>query len=256
MDKPGSGGVQSVERAFALLEAMSRRDRGSGVTELAEDSGLSPSTIHRLLQTLVARGYVRQEPGRAYALGSGLIRLGEQATSGVATWCLPLLTQLVGQLGESVNLAGLSGDEVVYMAHVPTAQSMRMFTEVGGRVPAHSTGVGKAMLAQLDHDHLRALLARTGMPPVTPFTHTEPAALEDELAVITDRGFAMDEQENELGVRCVAVAAPSSRPGGSRLAVSTSGPVSRVTDALVTRAVPLLTRVATTISEEVGRDAR
>lgn len=254
MDTPGSSSVQSVERAFALLEAMSRRDRGSGVTELADDSGLSPSTIHRLLQTLVSGGYVRREPGRLYALGSGLIRLGEQATLGVATWCLPLLTQLVGQLGESVNLAGLSGDEVVYLAHVPSAQSIRMFTEVGSRVPAHSTGVGKAMLAQLDHDDLSALLERTGMPAVTPHTHTGPDALEAELTVIADRGFAMDEQENELGVRCVAVAAPSSRSEGSRLGVSMSGPASRVTDALVDRAVPLLTRVATTISEEVSRD--
>jgi IclR family acetate operon transcriptional repressor len=158
--------VQSVERAFALLEAKSRRDRGSGVTELAEDSGLSPSTIPRLLQTLVARSYVRQEPGRASALGSGLIRLGEQAASGVATWSLPLLTELVAQLGESVNLAGLSGEEVVYMAHVPSAQSMRMVTEVGSRVAAHSTGVGKAMLVQ---HHVRALRA-PGCPrhPVHP----------------------------------------------------------------------------------------
>jgi IclR family transcriptional regulator, acetate operon repressor len=193
---------------------------------------------------------VRQEPSRTYALGLGFIRLGDEAAAGLATWSRPLLQGLVDRLGESVNLATLEGDRVVYVAHVPSPRSMRMFTEVGSRVPVHSTGVGKAMLAQLDPADARALVARTGLPAATEHTFTDAGALEEELEWIRRLGYAMDEQEQELGVRCLAVAVPSERPGGSRLAVSTSGPVSRVTDDVVDAAVPLLQEVARAIADE------
>lgn len=244
--EPRSGGVQSVERTFALLEALADGARPLGVSELAIESGLSLATIHRLLRTLVDLGYVRQEPSRTYALGPGFIRLGEQATAGLAAWSRPLLEGLVAELGESVNLAALERDRVVYVAHVPSTQSMRLFTEVGSRVPVHSTGVGKAMLAQLDRDQVRAMVARTGLPPVTEHTITGPLDLEVELEGIVEHGYATDEQEQELGVRCVAVAVP----GDVRLAVSMSGPAARVTDALVARAVPLLQDVARRIADE------
>jgi IclR family transcriptional regulator, acetate operon repressor len=240
-----SGGVQSVERTFALLEALSRR--GSlGVSDLAAESGLSLATIHRLLRTLVDLGYVRQEPTRTYALGPGFIRLGEQASIGLAAWSRPLLEELVARLGESVNLAALEGDRIVYLAHVPSSHSIRMFTEVGSRVPVHSTGVGKAILAELGPERTRALIARTGMPAMT--AHTLPGVLdlEVELESVRAEGYAVDEQEQELGVRCVAVAVP----GDARLAVSMSGPVARVSDELIGRAVPLLQDVARRIAAE------
>ena len=96
-----------------------------------------------------------------------LIRLGEHATMGLASWSRPLMEEVVREVDESVNLAVLENDQVVYVAHVPSSQSMRTFTEVGSRVPAHSTGVGKAMLAQLDDSGLGALLSRTGLPSAT-----------------------------------------------------------------------------------------
>jgi IclR family transcriptional regulator, acetate operon repressor len=240
-----SGGVQSVERTFALLEAIARAGRPLGVSELAAQSGLSPGTIHRLLRTLVDLGYVRQERSRTYALGAAFIRLGERAAAGLGSWSLPLLEALVAELGESVNLAALEGDHVVYLAHVPSPRSMRMFTEVGSRVPVHSTGVGKAMLAGLDRAYAEALVARTGLAPATEHTLTTWPALAAELDRVAECGFAMDEQEQEAGVRCVAVAVP-----GSGLAVSVSGPTSRVTDELVARAVVLLREVAERIAEE------
>jgi len=244
-------GVQSVERAFVLLEALARLPRPMGVTELAGVSGLSPGTIHRLLRTLVDLGYVRQDQSRSYALGHALIRLGEQAAARLAGWSRPLLEEVAREIGESVNLATLENDQVVYLAHVPSSQSVRIFTEVGSRVPAHSTGVGKAMLSQLDERAAHALLARTGLPAATPHTVVDLAAMASDLQSVARRGFALDDEEQELGVRCVAVPVVGAVPP---LAVSVSGPRSRITDELVERAVPLLRKAAAAIAAETTPD--
>jgi IclR family transcriptional regulator, acetate operon repressor len=246
-----AGGVQSIERAFTLLEVLAARDGALGVTDLAGESGLSLGTTHRLLKTLVGMGYVRQDQSRGYALGPGFIRLGERATHGLASWSRHLLEKVVSALDESVNLASLDNDQVIYVAHVPSSQSMRTFTEVGSRVAAHSTGVGKAMLARMPKDQVRALLDRTGMPASTPRTLTDPDALLRELEVIAARGYALDEGEQEDGVRCVAVPVLGAAPS---LAVSISGPSARVTDELVQQAVPLLIEIADTIARQTSRN--
>ena len=247
-----AGSVQSVERTFTLLEALASSERPLGVSQLAAESHLSLGTIHRLLRTLVDLGYVRQEPSRTYSLGPGLIRLGERAASGLAAWSRPLLEGLARELGESVNLATLEGDRVVYVAHVPGPGSMRMFTEVGSRVASHSTGVGKAMLAQLPPQEVRALIARTGLDAATKHTITDVERLAGALKQISAQGYALDEEEQELGVRCVAVAVPGAVPP---LAVSTSGPTARMTEQLLARAIPLLQQVAGAIADEMRKSA-
>ncbi|SCF75695.1 IclR family transcriptional regulator, acetate operon repressor, partial [Streptomyces sp. Ncost-T6T-2b] len=143
-----SGGVQSLERAFDLLERMADAGGEVGLSELSASSGLPLPTIHRLMRTLVVCGYVRQQPNRRYALGPRLIRLGESASRLLGTWARPYLSRLVEETGETANMALLDGDEIVYVAQVPSKHSMRMFTEVGRRVLPHSTGVGKALLAR------------------------------------------------------------------------------------------------------------
>ena len=230
-------GVQSLDRAFLLLELMADADGEVAISRLAADSGLAVSTIHRLVRTLVARGYVRQLPSRRYVLGPRLIHLGECSSRVLATWAQPHLSRLVDTTGETANMAMLDGDRVVYAAQVPSRHSMRMFTEVGRRVMAHCTGVGKALLSTLPDDAVRVLLARTGMPAQTPRTITDPEALLVELARIRREGHAVDEGEQEVGVRCVAL--PVRGPLGT-LAVSVSGPAPRMTADLVARAVPLL----------------
>ncbi len=171
-----SGGVQSLERAFDLLERMADAGGEVGLSELSAGSGLPLPTIHRLMRTLVACGYVRQQPNRRYALGPRLIRLGESASRLLGTWARPHLARLVEETGETANMALLDGDEIVYVAQVPSKHSMRMFTEVGRRVLPHSTGVGKALLAGFPPEEVRALLGRTGMPAATEKTITTPRA--------------------------------------------------------------------------------
>jgi IclR family transcriptional regulator, acetate operon repressor len=240
-----SVGVQSLDRAFALLEHMAEAGGDVALSELSARSGLPLPTIHRIVRTLVASGYVRQLPSRRYALGPRLIGLGDAASRMLGEWARPHLTELVDACGETANLAMLDGDAVVYVAQVPSRHAMRMFTEVGRRVPAHCTGVGKALLAQLPSPAARALIARTGLPAATPHTITDPEAFARELVAIRARGYAVDDAEQELGVRCVATAVPGAP---SATALSVSGPASRVTWEVVERVVPLLQASATTLA--------
>ena len=240
-----SGGVQSLGRAFDVLELMAAADGEIALSRLAEESGLPGPTIHRIVRTLVARGYVLQLPSRRYMLGPRLIGLGAAARASVEAWASPPLHTLAEETGETANLAMLDLDRVVYVAQVPsTRHTMRMFTEVGRRVSAHCTGVGKALLAQLPDDDVRRLMTVAGMPALTTHTITDAGRMLEELAQIRERGYAVDDGEQELGVRCVAVAVPGTRG----TAVSVSGPDSRVTH----DAVPSLAEVLQSAARNLG----
>src|SRR5215218_9330215 len=251
MAEKASGGVQSVERVFELLELIT--DAGGDVTlsELSASTDLPLPTIHRLLRTLVSLGYVRQLPNRRYALGPGLIRLGEGASKQLGALARPQLRSLVNRLGETSNMAVLDADMVIYVAQVPSLHSMRMFTEVGRRAHTHDTGVGKAILAQLDDETVRGIVGRAGMPTPTPRSIGDLESLIAELNVIRERGYSIDEEEQELGVRCFAMAVPHAP---TPTAISVSGPVSRVDQSFADRAVPLLREAVQAISAEFNQN--
>lgn len=248
-ERAASNGVQSVERVFDLLELIT--DAGGEVTlsELASSTDLPLPTIHRLLRTLVAKGYIRQLANRRYALGPRLIRLGEGASKQLGALARPQLASLVDALGETSNMAVLDSDMVVYIAQVPSKHSMRMFTEVGRRAHTHATGVGKAILAQLDNETVRSIVTRAGMPTPTGMSIGTFEDLIIDLDKIRERGYSIDEEEQEVGVRCFAMAIPNAP---TPTAISVSGPVSRVDDAFAKRAVPLLRNAAATISHELN----
>jgi IclR family transcriptional regulator, acetate operon repressor len=248
---PGTrtGGVQSISRAFVLLETMADCGGIAGLSQLAARSGLPLPTIHRLMRTLVDLGYVRQEASREYALGPRIVRLGDSASGLLDRWAAPRLRQLVELLGESANLAMLDGDHAMYVAQVPGRHSMRMFTEVGRRVAVHSTAVGKAMLARMPPARVDEILARTGLASMTDRTIVDPARFADELAEIREQGYSTDDGEQEIGVRCVAVALPGRR---TRAALSISGPQTRMTADLIGSAVPLLRDAASALAAELN----
>jgi IclR family acetate operon transcriptional repressor len=231
------GGVQTIERAFHLLEVLAAGGGEMSISQLADESGLPMPTIHRLLRTLVAQGYVRQQPSRRYALGPRLIWLGESAERLLAAWALPHLEKLVAELDETVNVAMLDGDRAVYVAQVPGTRPMRTFTEVGRRVHLHSTGVGKALLAALPDEQMIDLVGRIPLPDV----------LLADLRAARVNGFSVDDGEQDIGVRCVAVAMPADTV---RAAISVSAPSVRLTDDMRERAARLLRRSA----DELGRE--
>ncbi|HET8915433.1 MAG TPA: IclR family transcriptional regulator [Propionibacteriaceae bacterium] len=245
-------GVQSVERAFELLEIMANSGGSMALGELAARAELPQPTIHRLVRTLLVMGYVRQLENRRYALGPKLIRLGESAAQLIGAWSRPHLTELVERTGESANMAVLDNDMAVYVAQVPSPHSMRMFTEVGRRVHLHCTGVGKALLMQLPNDSVHALLKRAGMPASNENSYTTADALIRDIELSRTRGYAVDEGEQEIGVRCFAVPVPDAP---TLTAISISGPAARLTLKSATKVTPLLKRVARDIASEFDKEA-
>ncbi|MEV0149264.1 MULTISPECIES: IclR family transcriptional regulator [unclassified Nonomuraea] len=218
--------MQSIDRALDVLETLAEHGGAAGLSEIAAKTGLPYGTIHRLLRTLLARGYVRQESDRRYALGAGLVRLGGVAEGMVGEWARPHLARMVELSGETANLAVLEGDFVVYVAQVPSPRRLRMFAEVGRRVLPHSTAVGKVLLAGRGAEEAVTLLERTGMPRRTPNTITETAAMLAELDRVRAAGYALDLGEEELGVHCLAV--PVSDGERVVAAMSVSGPAERI----------------------------
>ena len=225
-------GVHSVERTLDVLEALEEQGGSMGVSELSSRTGLPAATIHRLAQTLVTRGYLRQLPDRRYFLGSRLAALGASAGVMMGSRAQPLLRELARQLQETVNLATMTSDGAEYIGQSAGSHSVRMFTEVGRRVPLHSTGVGKALLSLLPDHEAQRLLRPDDMVRFTSTTITTPYEMLGELAAIRERGFAMDEGEMEQGVRCIAMPFVAD----TYMAVSVSGPAARMTDELVERA--------------------
>jgi IclR family acetate operon transcriptional repressor len=248
-NRASGGGVQSVDRAFELLESLADAGGELGLSQLADTCGLPLPTIHRLMRTLVVGGYVRQQPNRRYALGPRLIRLGETAGRALGAGARPFLAGLTDAVGETANMAILDGDQVVYVAQVPSRHSMRMFTEVGRRVDAHCTAVGKAILARLPEADANQVITRTELRPVTEHTITTIAELQDEIAIIRKQGYAIDDGEQEIGVRCIAVAIPDAPTGA---AISISGPAARMSVLDLSQVVPLMQTVAIKLSAELS----
>lgn len=239
--KPVPGGVQSVERAFLVLEALADARGAAPLAEIAQQTGLAQPTVHRLLQTMLRIGYVRQLESRGYALGPGLLHLGGRATPPLASRAQPVMVELEEISHETVNLAVLDGDRVAYVGQVPSRHQMRMFTEVGRRVLPHAAGVGKAILSTLPESRVREIVASIGLPRFTPATITSLDALLSDLREARRRGFAIDDGEREVGVRCIAVPVPGSSPAA---ALSISGPSARMTDELASTAVEALKEAA------------
>lgn len=238
-------GAQSVDRAIDLLELLSSFEGNVSLTELAKQTQLSPPTIHRILRTLVARGYARQLPNRRYALGPRAVWLGDEATRQLGAGVDTYLEQVTEELGESANLAILDQDMVTYVAQAASRQPMRIFTEVGRRVHCHCTGVGKVVLSQLSEERVREIALSAGMHAATDRSITEIGALLEELEQIRQQGYAIDDGEQELGVRCYAVPVPNAP---TPAALSASGPDARVTYEFRETAVPVLQAAAEKVS--------
>lgn len=234
-------GVQSVDRALDILEVLAAHPGTLGVTEVAREVGLAQGTAHRLLAALVQRGWVRQDAGRRYGVGPAAMRLGDASYRELGALAGPALRAAVQETGETANLAVLEGRQMVYVAQSPSPHTLRIFAEVGRRVPLHSTAVGKVALAGLDRDGVRGLLAGLTLEARTPRTITDPVALEGELDRVAAQGWAVDDEEQELGVRCVAVPV---RLHGLSVALSVSGPTERMTMARAREVLPGLRAIA------------
>jgi IclR family acetate operon transcriptional repressor len=238
-----------VDRALDLIEALVAAEGEVAITALATRTGLHVSTVHRLLATLLRRGYVRQNPetSRYYAgaklatLSEGRSRFGE-----LRLRARPLLRSLTEATRETANLVVLDDLQAVYIETMPSPQVVRLFTAVGNRTPLHATGAGKALLANLPATRRDALLERLDLRGYTARTIVDRATLRRTLDEVREKGYAVDDEEYDEGVRCVAVAVlvRENPTGGPVAALSISAPASRLTRQRCAELAPVLRRTA------------
>jgi DNA-binding IclR family transcriptional regulator len=252
---PRRESVQSLERAFDLLEALAEGGE-LGVTELADRTGLVPSTAHRLLATLTKRGYASQNTlsGR-YLLGYKIVEIAsglEHRLSRLRAVVRPHLESVQQATGETTNLVILDGDRVVYVDQVEGSRRVRMFTVVGTAALAHTTGSGKAIMAYGPPELVTSLYAgREPLERLTPRTLVTLEELEDDFARIRRRGYGIDHEEHEEGVGCVA-APLFDHTGWPCAAISVSGPSARIVHADMAELGALLAEHSRQISEALG----
>ena len=226
---PNQNPIQVAERLFGALEYLVRNGQSS-LTELTQALHLNKSTAHRILASLQCMDYVRQDPesGRyeaTFKLVDLADRLMEQVD--VAQMARPHLKNLAARVKETVHFVERDGSEVIYIDKVdPYDHSIRMTSHIGSRMPFYRSGVGKAMAANMSDPEIRTLWENCTIERRTAYTITNLDEFMDEIAEVRRKGYALDNEENEAGVRCIAAAL--SLDGGSRYAFSISVPISRM----------------------------
>jgi DNA-binding IclR family transcriptional regulator len=243
--------VQVLDRILVLLETLADAEDDIGPTELAARLHLHKSTIHRLLMVLEQQRFIRKDSRGKYGLGMKLFELGNRAIARVnlPERAQPMLRALVNQTGETAHISMLSGSEMLSITNVQGRWTLRTPATVGRRAPVHCTAVGKAFIAFLPKRMLDDVIAVLEFTRFTVHTIATPVALRLELAKVRDRGFAVDDEEFEEGLRCVA--APIFNHTGLVIAsVSVAGPVFRITK----KRLPELARVMVTTAQALSAD--
>lgn len=249
-DLPSVPAVQVLERMFTLIDVLAAREEAVSLKEISEKAGLHPSTAHRILNDLATGRFVdRPQPG-SYRLGMRLLELGNlvKGRLNVRDAALTPMRELHKLIQQPVNLSMRQGDEIVYVERAYSERSgMQVVRAIGGHAPLHLTSVGKLFLAADDPQRTRAYATRTGLQGHTKNSITSLEALERELAKVRQYGQASDNEELELGVRCMAAGIYDDQ---DRLVagLSISAPSGRLEDEWL----PKLKETAKSISEALG----
>ncbi len=246
--------LQTIDRALELLERICQAEDGVPLTTLSRQTGLPKSTVHRLLMTLSAHRLVTQDPetGR-YLPGIKLFELAQAVLQKLELrkQALPELRELCQRTNETVHLAILDDGDVIYIDKQESQQTIRMFSAIGKRGPAHCTGVGKVLLAALPEHELDELIRRKGLPRFTEKTITDPELLKAHLAEVRRKGYAVDDTEHEPEIRCVACPIRE-HTGRVIAAVSLTIPAFRATREQIEALAPLVRTYADRISRKMG----
>ncbi|MGH7777149.1 MAG: IclR family transcriptional regulator [Candidatus Dormibacterales bacterium] len=245
--------LESADRVLRVLETFTPHERDLSLTDIARRLDLPKSSVHRLLATLIEHGLVeRDQLSRRYRLGIKLFEIGSTAIQerGLHSAAYPILEGLTLLTGETTHLAVLSGIEAVYVYKIDSPSSIMMPSRVGGRAPCHCTSIGKVLLAWNTQD-LYSQVVWSGLRPYTRNTLTTVEALEAELVKVRAQGYALDLEEFEEGLHCLA--APVRDHGGRVIAaVGVAGPSRRLTEDQLRRLVPQVTDSALELSRNLG----
>jgi IclR family KDG regulon transcriptional repressor len=250
---PDGSRLSSVASSIRLLKAFSEEQVEIGISDLAKRLGVAKSTVHRLAVTLVADGMLEQNPDTGkYRLGLSLFRLGSlvRQRMNVSNEGRSLLRELREKVDETVHCAVLDGAEIMYVFNLEGTQAIRMRADIGVRKPAYCTAEGQVLLAYQSPEVVDRVIAR-GMPARTPQTITDPEALKKVLEGIRARGYAIEDEESEIGMRCIA--APLLNDAGEVVAaVGVAGPVTRLSKKALSGYLPHVMETAAAISARLG----
>lgn len=247
-----SGQVRSLTRALTMLRHLAESGDGMSLTELSEAASLPPSTTHRLLTTLESERFVRPDPhGGLWRIGVAAFFVGTAFARSRDKLSLarPYLRRLMETSGETANLFVESDGEAICIGQIESRHAMRAITGVGGRVLLHSSGAGKVLLAHMEAARRQRILATMALPRETPRTVTDRGRLEAALNEICNLGYAIDDEEHALGLRCVS-APLFDELGRAVAAVSVSGPSARIP----VERLPILGRMVAQAALEATRD--
>lgn len=251
--------VQSIERAFKLLDTLSEYPDGIQITRLSEKVGLSKSTVHRLLATLINMNYVLKDPeSEKYKLSYRIIYLSRNLINNmdIIPIAKPFLEALSEDVNETIHLCIEDMGEVMYVDKIESSQTIRMFSRVGSRAPMYCTGVGKVLLSGMNSEEYQRIIEKTDFIRRTPNTITSKSQLNEVIDLIRQRGYGLDDIENEEGIRCIA--APIIDSQGKIIAsFSISGPTTRMTmDRVNTELATKVKETSMQISRQLGYRAR
>jgi len=246
----GAYSIRAVQRVCDMLDLLQQEPDGTSLVRAAEVTRLPKSSAFRYLATLESRRYVERDPASGdYRLGLALLPMQTRQLDVLVVRARPRLTQLQAEFGETANLGLLDGNRVVYLAIVESPHAMRFAARQGDRDPIHATALGKAIAAGMPSDRVRAILRAEGMPGFTEHTITTQRDYFAALERVREDGYALDDEENEIGARCLAVAVPIAR---LPLAMSVSGPAARLTPAVVAKVARRLMTAAAELADELA----
>lgn len=249
----GKRSIKSAERAFDLLEFVAANSARATFKGIGDSLDIPKSSLHGLLEVLVNRGYLSlDEQARSYSLGIRALELGHayRAQHSITKAAQPILETIVAAANETAHLAELAGTQNVYLAKVDSHHALRMQSDVGTRRPAHSTGLGKALLAQLDDAEIVRRFGVGTLPTYTPTTISTVAGLQTELAATRRRGFAFDNEEGTPGIFCLAV--PVHGIEQAILALSVAIPTTRANAATLPAILRLLADASCKLTLQAG----
>ena len=245
--------VQSLDRAFDILELLSREQHGLNLTEIGNRLDLHKSTVYRLLQALKERGYIDKSAQGSYRLGMEFIELSSLYLNNLElkTEAQPILRELSSLSGNTAFLATLQESEVVYIDKMETHNSLRKYSIIGQRAPLYCTALGKSMLTGKTEEQIRSLYQERELKAFTERTIKSVDALVEEIEKIRRRGWSLDDEEYEQGLRCIGAPIRDYREEVIA-AVSTSGYASVITRERVEEIAGYVVKAARDISRRMG----
>ncbi|MFV0466715.1 MAG: IclR family transcriptional regulator [Lachnospiraceae bacterium] len=246
--------IQSAERIFGILELLAERGE-MGLLELSQELNLNKTTVHRMLSSLIFMGYAKQrEDTQKYSLSLKVVGIAGKLLehTDILPIVRPYLEALSAESGETVHLVQRDGNHIIYIDKVESkVGSIRMVSYIGMVHPMYCSGVGKAILAALSDENVRQVFDESKIEKKTIHTITEYPRLKEELAKVQEVGYAIDDEENELGVRCIAVSLRDFT-GDAKYALSISGPVSRMTHEKIQELSQRILEVREKLSKDLG----